>query len=450
MSPSPHWSETPRLSRRAALKAAAAGVIGQSLSGWLGRLAALTAAAPQRKRSCILLWMAGGPSQLDTFDLKPGHANGGPCKEIVTKAPGIKISEHLPRLARHTDRMAIIRSMHTKVADHELATHLLHTGHAPQGVIQHPSLAALLTKELGDPEAALPGAVYLAPSRLFTFDLAGYGAGFLGPKYTPLVLGDSSSLVASEVADSQAERILRVPDLASPDDVSRGRLEARQAMLEDMHRDFARRHPGLPAQAHQSAYQRARRLMSSTAWKAFDLEGEPKKLRDEYGRNLFGYACLLARRLVEHGVPFVEVTLGGWDTHTDNFASVRRLSGALDGAWAALLEDLKQRGMLDSTLVVWMGEFGRTPKINKQNGRDHWANGWTTVLAGGGIRGGQVIGRTSPDGLEVTERPVAVADLLATVCLALGVDPAKQNTSNTGRPIRIVESSARPVREALS
>jgi uncharacterized protein (DUF1501 family) len=179
-------------------------------------------------------------------------------------------------------------------------------------------------------------------------------------------------------------------------------------------------------------------------------------VRDAYGRNLFGQGCLLARRLVERGVPFVEVTLGqlngngpGWDTHSNNFDTVRQLSGVLDTAWASLMEDLQSQGLLESTLIVWMGEFGRTPKINGGNGRDHFPNAWSTVLAGGGIKGGQVIGKTSADGATVEERPVTVPDLLATVCQALGIDPTAQNLSNVGRPIRIVDTTARPIRELL-
>ena len=191
-------------------------------------------------------------------------------------------------------------------------------------------------------------------------------------------------------------------------------------------------------------------MMRSTAVKAFDLAEEPAKLRGAYGLNLFGQGCLLARRLVEKGVPFVEVNLGGWDTHGNNFNAVKNLSGILDPAWATLMEDLSDKGLLDSTLIVWMGEFGRTPIINGQNGRDHWASSWSTVLAGGGIKGGQVYGKTSPDGKEVTENPVRTPDFLATIGTALGLDVTKQNPSNVGRPIRFVDPSGRPIQEVLA
>jgi uncharacterized protein (DUF1501 family) len=198
--------------------------------------------------------------------------------------------------------------------------------------------------------------------------------------------------------------------------------------------------------------------MRSAAAKAFELEEEPSKVRDAYGRTPFGQGCLLARRLVERGVPFVEVTLSGadqaaaagWDTHTQNFEAVKRLSEVLDPAWSALMDDLRSRSLLDSTLIVWMGEFGRTPKINTNAGRDHFPAAWTTVLSGGGIKGGQVIGNSGPAGIEAKDRPVAVPDFLATVCKALGVDPMGQNLSDIGRPIRIVDPKAKAIQEVLA
>jgi uncharacterized protein (DUF1501 family) len=224
-----------------------------------------------------------------------------------------------------------------------------------------------------------------------------------------------------------------------------------------MEKDFVARHPGVSPQSHQTAYDRAVKLMRGEAARAFNLDDEPAAVRDAYGRNLFGQGCLLARRLVERGVPFVEVTLGGlgggvfgWDTHANNFDQVQRLCGTLDPAWSTLMKDLKERGLLDSTLIVWMGEFGRTPKINGGRGRDHYPNAWSTVLAGGGIKGGQVVGKTSADGTTVEERPVSVQDFLATICSALGIDLDRTNQSNVGRPIRIVDKAATPIQEIVS
>jgi hypothetical protein len=438
------------------MKLAAAGVVGSSLSGWFESLANAAAAHPKRKRSCILLWMNGGPSQMDTFDLKPGHANGGPIKEIATKVPGIKISEHLPKVARHMDRMAIIRSMSTREADHGRATYQMRTGHLPGGPVHYPTLGSLFSRELEQPGAELPSFVSIAPYRFFS--PAAYGPGFLGPRYAPLVVGeDQQALFPVPGRESNYADALKVKDIALPAGVDAERSAARVRLLREMQDDFLLKRSALSSKSHLSAYQRAVTLMRSAATRAFNLDEEKDSLRDRYGRNLFGQGCLLARRLIEHGVPFVEVSLAsvsgvvlGWDTHLNNFDGVRRLSAVLDPAWSTLMEDLKARGLLDSTLIVWMGEFGRTPKINPSNGRDHWANSWSTVLAGGGIKGGQVIGKTSKDGTTVEERAVGVEDFLATVALALGIDISKQNNSNVNRPIRIVEPTAKPIKEALS
>jgi hypothetical protein len=447
-------ANAPQLSRRDWLRLTAAGVVGYSASGWLEVLAQETAKSSQRKRSCILLWMSGGPSQTDTFDLKPGHQNGGPYKEIATSAPSMRISEHLPKIARHGHDMAIIRSMSTKEGDHGQATFLMHTGYRPQGPVDYPTLGSLVARELGNETSELPSFVSIAPFR--SFSPAAFSSGFLGPQYAPLVVGEMNFQPGGQ-GQVNYEQTLKVQDLATPRDVTARQADARIDLLRGLERDFVSQHPGVAPLSHQTAYERAVRLMHSAASKAFNLEEEPDVLRDAYGRNQFGQGCLLARRLVERGVPFVEVTLGGtapgevfgWDTHGQNFETVKRLSQVLDPAWGTLMTDLKARGLLESTLIVWMGEFGRTPKINPQRGRDHFPNAWSTALAGGGIKGGRVVGRTSPDGNTVVERPVGVSDFLATVCLALGIDPLKQNNSNVGRPIRIVDKSAQPIQEIL-
>jgi hypothetical protein len=446
-------NELPRLSRRDWLKLASAGVVASSVSGWIDNLAHAAAAHPSRKRSCILLWMNGGPSQMDTFDLKPGHKNGGPIKEIATSAPGLCISEHLPKLAKFGDRLVAVRSMQTKEADHGRATFLMRTGYMPTGPIQYPSIGALVSKELGKEDAALPNCVSIAPYRFFS--PGAYGPGFLGPKYAPLVVGDSAQFFRPGM--NTYEQALKVENIAPPADVDSAHGDVRLALLREMEAEFIARHPGVASASHRTAYERAVRLMKTAASKAFNLDEEKASLRDSYGRNLFGQGCLLARRLVERGVPFVEVTLGGvnggafgWDTHGQNFENVKRLCGVLDPAWATLMGDLKERGLLDSTLIVWMGEFGRTPKINRQNGRDHYPNAWSTVLAGGGVKGGRAVGKTSADGTTVEERPVTVSDLLATVCQALGINHEKQNNSNVGRPIRIADKGAKPIQEVLA
>ncbi|MGQ0634997.1 MAG: DUF1501 domain-containing protein [Planctomycetaceae bacterium] len=441
------------LSRRDWLRLSACGAFGVSFSQWLPALADDAAGLPQRKRACILLWMSGGPSQIDTFDPKPGHENGGAFQPIDTSVPGIQISEHLPKLAQQMQHCVLVRSMTTKEGDHSRATYLMRTGYLPQGPVRYPTLGSVWSKELGVDEADLPNFVSVAPYRFLS--PAAYEPGFLGPRYAPLVVGDRS--VTSRRGSDDYERALRVKNLELPSGVAAEQADARLAMLSDLENDFIARHPGVSSASHRTAYAQAVKMMRSEAVRAFDLTQEPDALRDAYGRNQFGQGCLLARRLVERGVPFVEVSLNGaegaaglgWDTHVNNFESVEKLCETLDPAWATLLEDLATRGLLDTTLVVWMGEFGRTPRINDNKGRDHFPAAWSTVLCGGGLAGGQVIGKTSDDGMSVVDRPVQTGDLLATACLALGIDPQKQNASNVGRPIRIADPEAKPLRELL-
>jgi uncharacterized protein (DUF1501 family) len=307
------------------------------------------------------------------------------------------------------------------------------------GAIEFPTFGSLVAKERWQDGSDLPGYVSIAPRGLGT---AALSAGFLGPQYAPLVVGGDGA--------GGADGGLRVENIGLPANVTPERAAGRLGLLNELEAGFLATRPGTATASHQSAYTRAARLMRLSAAAAFDLSDENDKLRDRYGRNRFGQGCLLARRLVERGVPFVEVALGGWDTHDNNFAQVKALCQTLDPAWATLMADLKDRGLLDTTHVVWMGEFGRTPGINPRQGRDHYPTAWSVVLGGGGIKGGQAVGQTGSCGLEVEDRPVSVPDLLATVCLALGIDPAKQNMSNVGRPIRIVDQTAKPIREVLA
>jgi hypothetical protein len=444
-------------SRRAFLRTGAVSTA-ITMSGWFGNLArAADQSRPRSQRACILLWMNGGPSQMDTFDPKPGHDNGGAVKGIDTKTAGIRISEHFPELAKRSDKLAIIRGMSTKEADHGRGSYLMRTGRVPGGPIRYPAIGSFVGKELDRPDAELPCFVSIAPFRFLSPEA--YGPGFLGPRYAPLVVAENGINGLNPSGNSDIARLLKVQDLDLPAGVSADRGVARADFRDGLDSEFLIDHPGAPGEGHRTAYRRANTLMRSAAVKAFDLTEEKDALRDKYGHNLFGQGCLLARRLVERGVPFVEVTLSsapgvnngiGWDTHGDNFESVKKLCGVLDPAWSTLMDDLSDRGLLDTTTIVWMGEFGRTPKINPQKGRDHWATSWSTVVAGGGITGGQVIGKTSPDGMEVADRPVVVPDLLATVCKAIGLNPSKQNDSLVGRPIRLVEPTAAPIKEVLS
>jgi hypothetical protein len=357
---------------------------------------------------------------------------------------------HLPKLAKQAKDIAVIRSMTSKEGDHGRATYYLRTGYLPMGAVRYPTLGSLVANELDDGSAELPGFVSISPDR--TSNAAAFTSGFLGPKCAPLNVGERS--VAG--GPGAGPPSLRVEDLEIPRGIGRPRADERIDLMHTLGNGFAASRPGVATASHQSAYVRAVKMMRSSAAKAFDLDEEPAAMHEAYGRNSFGQGCLLARRLVERGVPFVEVALSspdgngilGWDTHAQNFETVERLCNVLDAGWSTLMTDLRTRGLLDSTLIVWMGEFGRTPKINETAGRDHFPNAWSTVLAGGGIRGGQAIGNTGVDGEEVKDRPVEVPDLMATIVKALGIDPTKQNVADS-RPIRIVDLKARPIKEIL-
>ena len=415
-------------SRRDFERMCLASAFGAAACPWLPRLAA--AAGKKPAKSCIVLWMSGGPSQTDTWDLKPGHKNGGSSKETATAVPGVRFSEHLPKLAAAAKDLALIRSMTTKEGEHQRATQLLHTGQLPSEAIAYPALGSMLSKVLGDPELDLPGYITISPGG--PGGQGGAGAGFLGPQYAPMAVSGISD-------NPNARANLSIDYLKSDRPVAANDQDVRRQLLNDLQGDFEKRYGGAATKAHAASYRKAQKMIDTEARGGFRLEEEPGKLRDAYGRNRFGQGCLLARRLLERGVSFVEVTLDGWDTHTNNFEQVKLLSETLDPAFSTLLADLKERGMLENTLVVWMGEFGRTPLINPQGGRDHFPNAWSTVLAGAGVKGGQTIGTTAKDGQTVADKPVAVADFLATVCTAVGVSPKTDNHTWDGRPIPLVK-----------
>jgi hypothetical protein len=408
------------LTRRGLFSLTAAG----ALSGWLGRLAA-NAAEQEAAKACILLWMSGGPSHLDTFDLKPEAPDRirGEFRPINTSAPGIQISEHFPNFARLMEHAALLRGMSTVESDHQLASYHVHTGYQKRaGGVAFPSLGAIVSRELGQRDFPLPNFVCIGAGPRHAMR-----SGFLGPDHQPL-------------------------DVTSPDRgmdfieplAGRTEFDRQYELLRRLDASFQEAYRADPARAHASALDRAVRLMNSQQKRAFDLSQEPESVRDRYGRGSFGQGCLMARRLVEAGVRFVEVMLGdgvGWDTHRDNFPRTRTLSAEADVGMAALIQDLHERGRLDSTLVIWMGEFGRSPQITSGGGRNHWARAWSSVLAGGGIRGGQVIGRTDREAAEVVERPISVTDFLATVCTILQIDYTRQNRApGIERPISIVDT----------
>jgi hypothetical protein len=372
--------------------------------------------------------MDGGPSHKDTFDLKPDSKDAGEFKTIATSVSGVQISEHFGQFAKLMQHAAIIRSMSTSEGAHGRAKYYLHTGYKEGvGGLVYPSIGSIVASELGRPELPVPNFVAVGTRS--------YGSGFLGAHYQPLVVNDAMKGVENLKAQVEGKE-----------------FGSRLGLLNEMERAFARDYKALPATAHQTMYQKAVQLMQSRQAKAFDLSQEPASCRAAYGNSKFGDGCLLARRLIETGVAFVEVTLGGWDTHQDNFDRVKKLSAQADPAMSALVTDLKQRGLLDNTLVIWMGDFGRTPKLNTRGnkpGRDHYPRAWSSVLVGGGIKGGQVIGQTDKEGAEVVGERVSTIDFMATVCRILGIDYTKQNIAPTGRPIRLVDKGANPIKTLI-
>jgi uncharacterized protein (DUF1501 family) len=420
--------------RRDFVRMSVASAFGAAACPWLPVLAAAAEKNAEKNgekkptKACIVLWMSGGPSQTDTWDLKVGHKNGGPSRETATAVTGLRFSEHLKKLAESAKELGIIRSMTTKEGEHGRATQLLHTGQLPSEQVAYPAIGSLFAKAIGDPEHDLPSYITISQGGLN----GNVGAGFLGPQYAPMAV--------SGISDNPNARANLSIDYLKPDRaVAASDQDIRRQLLADLQGDFEKRHGGEAAKAHAASYRKAQKMIDTEAKGGFRLDEEPAKLRDAYGRSRFGQGCLLARRLIERGVSFVEVTLDGWDTHIDNFNQVKTLSETLDPAFATLLSDLKDRGMLANTLVVWMGEFGRTPLINPQGGRDHFPNAWSTVLAGAGVKGGQAVGSTAKDGVTVADKPVGVADFLATVFTAVGVDPTSENKTWDGRPIPLVK-----------
>jgi uncharacterized protein (DUF1501 family) len=359
------------LQRRSFLRTMAAGAAGLATLGWKDNVALHADEMRKNGMACILLFMRGGPSQFETFDPKPGVTNGGPTKAISTAASGIQIAEGWTEIAKRMKDIALIRSMNNKEGQHERAAFQLHTGYVPSGTVKYPALGSIVASELGPKNFDLPNFVSIGGRG------AGIGSGFLGMQVAPFVVANANQMPNN---------------VTLPGAVSTQRFNRRMGLLSSMEEEFAEAGGGSRIEDHKNLYANAAQMVLSPRIKAFDLSQEKPEVRDRYGRTPFGQGCLLARRLVEQGVTFVEVDLNGWDTHDDNFNRVKKLSETADPAWATLLSDLKERGMLDRTLVIWMGEFGRTPKINPRTGRDHYPRAFNAAVAGAGIKGGQVFG----------------------------------------------------------
>lgn len=418
------------VSRRTLLKTlGAAGV-----SAWLTPVAQMLAraeeSAPRGRpaRSVIILWLAGGPSQLETFDPHPDSAIAYGTRAIQTALPGVRLAENLPQLAELMGDVSLVRSVVSKEADHERAVYNMKTGYRPNPTVVHPAIGAVVCHELADEGLDIPRHISILP------DQWPARGGYLGAQFD-----------AFQVQDPQGP-IQDVTPL-----VARPRLDQRMADLSVVEGAFARgRPPGLDATAtlHQLTMNRALKIMSSAQIAAFDVGQASAAQRAAYGDTPFGRGCLAALRLIEAGVRCVEVTLGGWDTHVNNHELQAGKVKVLDPAFAALIRDLKERGLFDSTVVLCGGEFGRTPKLNAVGGRDHWPYGFTVALAGGGLRGGHVLGATDPTGeSREPDRPVRVEDIHATLQQALAIDPEKELVTPVGRPLAL--SDGRVIRELL-
>lgn len=367
----------------------------------------------KNRKAAILLWMGGGPSTIDLWDLKPGSSTGGPFKPIATSG-NMEICEHLPMMAQQMDKMSIIRSMSTREADHMRGRYYMHTGYVPNPNIVHPSYGSVIAHELAETRQDLEIPLFVSVGG------GSEGPGFLGMAFAPFSVNSNGQV-----------RNLNMG--IEPD-----RLTQRMMALKMLEQGFIDENRGIAADEHQKILGKTLNLMTSEQMSAFKVEQEPEAVKERYGENNFGRGCLMARRLVEAGVPFVEVNLGGWDNHQNIFTTLQnqRLP-TMDRAMSALIEDLVERGLYEDTAVIWMGEFGRTPRINGNTGRDHWARSWSTVVGGAGINPGLAVGKTNEDGTRVEGTAYTSEDLMATVCKAMGINLSTTFTSRSGRPMKI-------------
>lgn len=404
--------------RRSFLTAGLAGTLSFALSPAMRRVFAADAGAKPAE-SCILIFLEGGPSHIDMFDPKPGTKTGGPFQAIDTAISGVKFTEHFPKLAKSASNLAVVRSLHSREGDHDRAVVLLHTGYSPTEVLTYPSLGAMVAHAKSTREATAPAFVSIGDTQ---------GAGFLGPEFAPHVVND---------VNNPANYI------QLPEGFTEERMQKRLKALSAFNSGFAKRADAERVDDFKQLSMRADRLRKSPALQAWDSESEKAELKEAYGINVadgsFGRNCLAARRMVEQGAKFVEVRLGGWDTHADNFNQVQALAQQVDAGVSGLIQDLSERGLLEKTLVVCLGEFGRTPTINGDTGRDHWADAFSALVAGGPLKVGQVIGSTDDEGAKVKDRPVSVPDLFATLLSGLGIDPAKSYKTPDGRPIKLTK-----------
>ena len=348
----------------------------------------------KRGKSAILLWMGGGPSSMDIWDLKPRAPTGGPFRPISTSGD-LQICEHMPHMAKQMHNMAVIRSMSTSEADHTRGRYYMHTGYKPSPTMEHPSYGAVVSHELKPENLSIPPFISVGGNSL--------GGGFLGVRHAPFVVNSDG----------------RIRNLNIKVDT---RFRQRAFALDVLEDNFINQNRGSMAKDHRDILKQTFEVLTSEQMNALKVAEEPENVKERYGDNSFGKGCLMARRLVEAGVPFVEVSLGGWDNHQNIFPTLKDTKlPMLDRGMSALIEDLEQRGLLQDTVIIWMGEFSRTPRINGNAGRDHWARSWSLAVGGGGMNTGIAIGKSNEDGTKVETTPYMPQDIMASVCKALGI-----------------------------
>ncbi len=396
---------------------------------FLSTLQANEAKLKKERKSLIILWMGGGPSTIDLWDLKPNHRNGGPFDPISTSVSGIQISEHLPTVARQMKHLAIIRSLSTSEGDHNRGTTLMNTARSPDPLVPYPTLGSVLAYQLQEQTTDIPAFISVGGMR--------NGPGFLGVKFAPFTIRNPG----------------RPPENVNPPrGVAGWRMQRRASLFSQVEKGFelSTGKRADAASAHREVYDKALNLVVSDRKDVFSLDNEPAALKTAYGDNGFGRGCLLARKLVEAGAVCVQVDLGGWDMHNDIFNRLHNMNGTgrmdiLDQGMGTLVGDLADRGLLKNTAIVWMGEFGRTPRINQNGGRDHFPRAWSIVVGGAGIKGGQVHGATDEGGTLVVDGKTGVGDVFATLYTALGIDPTTQLRDNLGRPTTLAGEESKPI-----
>lgn len=390
-------------------------------------LRALSSPTRGPAKACIMLFMDGAPSQFETWSPREGKSTGGPTKAVETNVPGMKFSENLPLMAARADKISVIQTMASHEGEHQRGKYLMHTGYIPDPTVEHPAVGANVAAELRDPKAELPPYVAIGNRT--------QGEGFLSAEYAPFVVQDPTK---------------PPPNTTPGKNVTKEDLKDRRELLEAMEHKFASERKAFDlVKKREAIYDSAKKLMDTPLLKAFDLSQEDAKVRETYGNGRFSQGCLTARRLVQAGVKFVEVSLGGWDTHQDNFNRVATLCKDVDRGMSALIDDLVNHKMYEDTVVVWLGEFGRTPKVNGDDGRDHYPTCWSAVMGGAGIAGGILLGKTDDEGKNVVERPVSPPEFMATIFDRLGVDYNKINYSPRQRPIKLADSKAGHIKELV-